>query len=173
MPILSDVQSACLPTVPAKHTHTHTEVHPITHSWGNLSSPPVQRRPMQRQWFGTHSAWDMGLHFPVVKYPESSVGILKCPWGLGGKCLGPGRGRAFPNSSDGSAAPRAPEPQGRPWRRPHVLRCSYGEWDGGGGSSQLFQLEQHRRKLSAMSESHPAEAPLPLQVCSEHGPQDP
>lgn len=114
---------------------------------------------MQRQWFGTRSAWDMGLHFPVVKYPESLVRILKCPWGLGGKCLGPGRGRAFPNSSDGSAAPRAPEPQGRPWRRPHVLRCSYGNgmgpgalascssWNSIGVSSQLCQSHTQRRLL--------------------------
>lgn len=152
------------------YTHTHAPYHSLL----GESQVLADRRPMQRQRFGARSAWDMGLHFPVIKYPKSSVMILtECPWGLGGKFLGPGRGRAFPSSSDGSAAPRAPEPHGRPWRRPHVLRCSYGEWDGGGGSSQLFQLEQHRGKLSAMSESHPEEAPLPLQVCSEHGPQDP
>lgn len=138
------------------YTHTHAPYHSLL----GESQVLADRRPMQRQRFGARSAWDMGLHFPVIKYPKSSVMILtECPWGLGGKFLGPGRGRAFPSSSDGSAAPRAPEPHGRPWRRPHVLRCSYGEWDGGGAlascsswnsiavSSQLCQSHTQRRLL--------------------------
>lgn len=55
-----------------------------------------------------------------------------------------------------------------------MLGCSRrGNETETGALAGLFQVEQHRGELSAMSESHPVEAPLPLQVCSERGPQDP
>ena len=106
------------------------------------------------------SAWDVGLHFPVIKYTSSSVGILKCPWDHGVKFLGPGRGRAFPGSSDRPAGPRVPKPEGRPgedhtcWdahvgemRRRRGLQPGCSSWNSIGVSSQLCQGHTQWRLL--------------------------